>query len=134
MNWIGCNEACAWAGGHICKEKEWNLACKFSDSELFPYGSKYIEGVCNLGLNGEGRSLAAPGAYRGCEGGIPGVFDILGNVGEWLQDGKGDSYRKFRASSVQHNGPLSLDCTPRCGGNQKTFSSPTIGCRCSKEL
>lgn len=116
----------------MCKESEWGSACKQSETKLYPYGSEYIEEMCNLGVYENKKEIAAPGSFRGCEGGLSGVYDMLGNVGEWLNEGKGD-YRKFKVSSVAHNGPLSLDCSPRCGGNQRTFQSPAIGCRCCKD-
>lgn len=134
VDWDGCRDACEWAGGRLCKETEWGSACRQSSSNSYPYGATYVEDMCNLGLYGDGKKIAAPGSFRGCEGGLPGVYDMLGNVGEWLDEGKMDStYRKFKTNSFAHNGPLDLDCSPRCGGNQRDFKSLSIGCRCCRD-
>jgi hypothetical protein len=74
------------------------------------------------------------GSTEGCEGGLEGLKDMLGSVGEWLEVDADqlstDSYRKFRAQSLGFNGPLDQDCSPRCAGNQRTFRNFQIGCRC----
>jgi len=89
--------------------------------------------MCNLGTYKNRSEIVAPGTYRGCEGGIPGVYDMLGNVGEWLDAGQ-DDYRKFRVSSIAFNGPLDRNCSPRCAGNQRTLKTSSLGCRCCRTI
>lgn len=102
--------ACQNAGKRLCSIGEWYRACRGEHDTLYPYGAKYERGRCNVGkphllslLHGsDARAwsyeafndpeldrrpgfLAETGAYSGCVSSA-GVFDLVGNLHEWVAD------------------------------------------------
>jgi hypothetical protein len=103
--------ACENAGKRLCSIREWYGACRGDKDTLFPYGEKYAAGRCNVGkphllsiLHGKDPKLwkydtgfndpeldqrpgflAETGAYGGCVG-KNGVYDLVGNLHEWVAD------------------------------------------------
>jgi hypothetical protein len=69
---------CHARGARLCSVEEWMGAC----GGRFPYGETYQAGRCNTG----GAQLVAAGVRRGCAS-RSGVFDLSGNVSEWVEDG-----------------------------------------------
>jgi formylglycine-generating enzyme len=103
-------EACHNAGKRLCSANEWQEACKGPFGNQYPYGPLEIGGQCNTGkphlpsrlfgrdaslnteayfnnprLNQEPGFLAKSGEYAGCVGQY-GVFDLMGNLHEWVSD------------------------------------------------
>jgi formylglycine-generating enzyme required for sulfatase activity len=56
---------------------EWHYACTAGGTQEYPYGDTYDEDAC---VPGPRRPV---GSDPECEGGFPGVFDIVGNSVEW---------------------------------------------------
>ena len=75
--------ACGARGLRLCRAEEWRAACAGDAGSAWPYGSIVERGACNVGS----RSLIAKaGAFPRCRS-AAGVFDLAGNVAEWLADG-----------------------------------------------
>jgi len=70
--------ACRARGLRLCTAKEWIRAC----GGLFPYGRTYNAKRCNTG----GSALVPAGSRPGCRSRW-GLFDMSGNVSEWVADG-----------------------------------------------
>jgi formylglycine-generating enzyme required for sulfatase activity len=102
--------ACAHADKRLCTAREWQTACKGPHGYLYPYGAEETKGRCNTGkphlpqklfgpdvmtnteanfnsprLAQEPGFLAKTGEYSGCVG-TYGVFDLVGNLHEWVAD------------------------------------------------
>jgi formylglycine-generating enzyme len=94
VDWCDADAYCKWADKHLCGRmdreqityEELTLA---NDSQWFracggPGGSPHPNGdpVCNS--NGGFDSVAPVGSFPGCEGYYDGIFDMEGNVAEWV--------------------------------------------------
>jgi formylglycine-generating enzyme required for sulfatase activity len=103
--------ACQNAGKRLCTLSEWYRACRGEHDTLYPYGATYERGRCNVGkphllsilhgsdprawnyekafndpeLNRRPGFLAETGEYAGCVTSA-GVFDLVGNLHEWVAD------------------------------------------------
>lgn len=66
------------------EQSEWFYACSQAGRFRFPYGEDEIAGACatnnRMQIFGD----------RTCEGGYPGLFDMVGNVMEWVDACTGD--------------------------------------------
>lgn len=71
--------ACHARGTRLCSVEEWIRAC---GGRRFPYGGTYLPGRCTTG----GKTPRAAGSRRGCRSRW-GVYDLSGNVSEWVSDG-----------------------------------------------
>jgi formylglycine-generating enzyme required for sulfatase activity len=95
---------CAWAGKRLCGALDggvtpfnevygpavparttWYMACTHNadGSHKFPYGNVYDPTACNDGNPDPGSQRLPVGSIPTCEGGFPGLFDMVGNVSEW---------------------------------------------------
>jgi formylglycine-generating enzyme required for sulfatase activity len=101
VNWCQAYAFCAWAGKHLCgaigggpvpfdkvndpTASAFAAACTSNGSRVYSYGASFAP-VCNAPQPdgaAPGSGMLPVGADPGCEG-PPGVFDLLGNVSEWL--------------------------------------------------
>jgi len=56
-------------------------ACTAGGTRDYPYGDEYEPDACNGGTS---TGLLVPtGQLSSCEGGLPGLFDMVGNAWEW---------------------------------------------------
>jgi hypothetical protein len=122
-------QACHEAGAQLCDDLQWGAACDGRTSES-AQGNPPDLGACNLGGN-----LAETGSFEGCEGGYTGLFDMLGNLGEWTISTK-DSHYGARVPASWLVGGHYLSSSAGCGQNgdqidTKTTTVPdTAGFRC----
>ncbi|WP_437742270.1 SUMF1/EgtB/PvdO family nonheme iron enzyme [Sorangium sp. So ce302] len=110
--------ACAASGKRLCTSEEWVTACRGPDDTTFPYGALRQQGACNdderrvhpvaeiaalLDIKPEERwttamnnplinqlsqALLPTGERAGCTNAY-GVFDMVGNLHEWVDDPSG---------------------------------------------
>lgn len=134
----GAASLCSHLGGRLCTGSEWLAACRGSDRRAFPYGPEFQPSRCQVGSYDHaapgGRTTVAVGSLPDCQGGLSGLFDLSGNVGEWLADCKGD-YCKFRGAAYVGNEPVEhfAGCGEVCSGNDKGLKSGAVGVRCCRD-
>ena len=140
VSWTDADAYCRFTGERLCKEDEWFAACRGPNLQDYPYGKAYVAGACKAKpRTGTGVAVADErtekvGASPGCEGGYPGLWDMAGNVAEWVDSCNGD-YCHFYGGAFLENDPVAdfASCKRVCAGNQKSFRSSTIGFRCCKD-
>jgi formylglycine-generating enzyme required for sulfatase activity len=134
--------ACALAGKRLCLRAEWTAACRGGDAgRKYPYGSKYEPRRCHDRPLAKRRGVVAPlatGSLKRCR--TPaGVYDLSGNVWEWLADTRGDDAAAAELvgggfGNDDRDGSL-LACRPSSPFAQPvTQQRPEIGFRCCAEL
>lgn len=149
VDWCDARAFCAWSGKRLCGKVgggpvdlaaaptpagEWFVACSHNGLNPYPYGASYVAGACNDDVSdGDGRSAVK--AFPGCTGGYDGLFDMSGNMAEWI-----DACERTGAPDASTTscgvigGPWNFDGTlVRCSSMQqrpRADAIPQIGIRC----
>ena len=108
VDWCDAYAYCAWAGKRLCgrigsgepvapddftnaEVDEWYYACSKGGTRKFAYGDAFDRAKCNVELEdgGDGR-IREVKSFPACEGGYPGIFDMSGNVLEWINSCESD--------------------------------------------
>ena len=86
LDWCDASAYCAWAGKHLCTSLEWQRACSKNGAQKYSWGNQFDPMACNM----QGKDPVTPpnevGTSPSCEGGFPGIYDMLGNVREWTDE------------------------------------------------
>ncbi len=116
--------ACAERGARLCSTQEWRRACKGPSNWRHPYGARAELDRCNgASPSGAIQDLSRSGARDACVT-EAGVFDLEGNVAEWVDEGAvlgGDSATRGASCDTRNK--------PAAGTR-----SPTTGFRCCLSL
>jgi len=90
VTWAEAASACRGAKKRLCKVGEWKAACSGPVGERpFPYGFEYEPLRCNgLGAAPDGgrAGLAPTGSFPRCKAVESEVWDLSGNVWEWVDE------------------------------------------------
>jgi formylglycine-generating enzyme len=149
---VEAEAACAASGKRLCRAAEWQKACRGPDKRAFGYGDRREPGRCNdkgrnpvMALYGarsrgwnwtmmnrpelnqlEG-TLVRTGAREGCTNGY-GVFDMVGNLHEWVADRGGTFYGGYYqdVSSVGHGS----GCGYMTTAHEARYHDYSTGFRC----
>lgn len=100
------SDSCYNLGKRLCTELQWEYACAGKVGSTFPYGWNYFKERCNT----DGDTTHLIGVDRSCVSDF-GVFDLSGNVFEWISDAYEPTLKKKQepipqahAASVQKRG------------------------------
>jgi len=151
---VEAQAACTTAGKRLCRVAEWGKACRGPDPTSFGYGNRREPGRCNdkgrnpvLSLYGRGQwnwktmnqpelnqlesTLARTGEHTGCTNGY-GVYDMVGNLHEWVADPRGTFYGGYYqdVSSVGHG----EGCGYQTTAHEARYHDYSTGFRCCSDL
>jgi formylglycine-generating enzyme required for sulfatase activity len=153
LDGIEAERACKNAGKRLCTTSEWVTACRGEQNRPFPYGDTYAQGACNVfreahpaailhGNASEGHLdprlnlvkgpsgplLRKTGATSTCRSvwGNDGVFDMVGNLDEWVEDENGAFQGGFYARATK------AGCEARITSHPRAYEDYSLGVRCCR--
>lgn len=121
---------CGALGKRLCSEEEWERACKGVSMVRYPYDNNFDPSACNAESNtGDDRSVAPSGKFRRCKS-TYGVYDMSGNLAEWV-------YMKGGRRGVKGGYVNRPDWAVRCASRKienPSKRSPFYGFRCCADV
>lgn len=146
VDWCDARAYCAWAGRNLCgafggtplanltdavdaTKSEWAAACTKGGIQTFPYGTKNDDTACNI-LAGAPTSADDVATNAKCVGGYSGIYDLVGNVSEWV-DACGSDGSCAIIGGSWGSGTSPVGCGVLFGG-AGTSNFQDLGFRCCK--
>jgi formylglycine-generating enzyme len=162
VDWCDARAFCAGVGKRLCgafggqplgfndynkpQVSEWTFACTAGGQKMFPYGDAFQQKACvddyyDDMLNAGNGEAVVTGSIASCEGGLPGLFDMSGNVWEWENTCEVDGDIDPTNDRCRDRGGSfwDLDSFMSCtsdtpGGHRRSSYNKNIGFRCCADV
>ncbi len=150
---VEAQQACTRASKRLCKPSEWRKACLGPSTLVYGYANRAEPKRCNdhgrspilatfgsqafapsrhawdfmntPSLNQLDGTLAKTGDHPGCTNGY-GVYDMVGNLHEWVADPSGTFYGGYYQDTKQHG----EGCTYTTNAHAASYHDYSTGFRC----
>lgn len=150
--WYEAKDACTSVGKRLCGDSEWTVACEGQERLPYPYGYDRNSEACNIDKphpDVNEKALGSPdpkvrdaevrrlwqgepsGSRASCVSPY-GVFDMTGNVDEWVVNESGQPYKSGLKGGYW--GPVRDRCRPMTTVHSEGFSFYQIGFRCCADV
>ncbi len=150
--WFEAKDACTNIVKRLCGDSEWTVACEGQERLPYPYGYDRNSEACNIDkphpdVNEKALGSADPkvrdaeakrlwqgepsGSRASCVSPY-GVFDMTGNVDEWVVNESGQPYKSGLKGGYW--GPVRDRCRPMTTVHAEGFSFYQIGFRCCSDV
>ena len=128
--------ACSAAGKRLCKKAEWITACRGPQRvRRYPYGAAFEEKRCMGWDSRDPKAKAGPapsGSFPACRSIELEIYDLSGNVFEWIDEPAPGGLRPICGGSFNNAGN-DLACS--CGELERPDKRQDgIGFRCCRDL
>ncbi len=125
VTWYGAAAYCNALGRRLPTEAEWERAARGTDQRIYPYGNEWSPTAANTNRNDLSGTRTSNGPVQVRtypDGRSPyGMYDMAGNVAEWVQDWYQANYYSQAASAGPNpQGPLTGTTKVTRGGSWDT--------------